>query len=191
MPSSLQRSARGAAENSDAVFSELIRSIELKRFEVRELIKAQEKRAAGQAEQLLEKIRKDIAALKANEAELSKLATKEDSIDFLQVRSSTPPPPLVSRTVANPTRFPLLQGCQTLRAPPALSALPAVASSPRLTFDPVLTALSDFKGLLQEVCQEGFVGIYERGERQRVALSPSGACSSVSPAVLRMPSFLQ
>lgn len=90
--SSLQRSARGAAENSDAVFSELIRSIELKRFEVRELIKAQEKRATGQAEQLLEKIRKDIVALKASEAELSKLTTKEDNIHFLQVQLFTPPP---------------------------------------------------------------------------------------------------
>lgn len=85
---SLQRSARAAAENSDAIFSELIRSIELKRFEVRELVKAQEKRAIDLAEQLLEKMRTEIAELKANEAELNKLATVEDNIQFLQVSAS-------------------------------------------------------------------------------------------------------
>lgn len=84
---SLQRSARAAAENSDAVFSELIQSIELKRFEVRELVKAQEKKAIGQAEQLLERMRREIAELKASEAELSKLTAVEDSIQFLQVSS--------------------------------------------------------------------------------------------------------
>ena len=82
---SLQRSARAAAEESDAVFTELIRSIELKRFEVRELIKAQEKTAVSQAEQLLDKIQREIAELKMNEAELDKLSNAEDHIHFLQV----------------------------------------------------------------------------------------------------------
>lgn len=82
---SLQRSARAVAEESDALFTQLIRSIELKRFEVRELIKAQEKTAISQAEQLLEKIQKEIADLKMNEAELDKLSHIEDHINFLQV----------------------------------------------------------------------------------------------------------
>lgn len=73
------------AEESDALFTQLIRSIELKRFEVRELIKAQEKTAISQAEQLLEKIQKEIADLKMNEAELDKLSHIEDHINFLQV----------------------------------------------------------------------------------------------------------
>lgn len=134
---SLTRSARAAAEESDAVFTELIRSIELKRFEVRELIKAQEKTAVSQAEQLLEKIQKEIAELKKNEAELDKLSHTEDHVHFLQ-------------------------SCQSLQAPPVLSALPSVTADPSLTFGPVMTAVSDFKGLLQEVCQGGFVSIYER-----------------------------
>lgn len=85
---SLQRSARAAAEESDAVFSELIRSIELKRFEVRELIKAQEKTAIGEAEKLLEQIQKEIGELKKNEDELDKLSHAEDPIHFLQVDKS-------------------------------------------------------------------------------------------------------
>ncbi|KAM3605093.1 uncharacterized protein V6R79_020518 [Siganus canaliculatus] len=133
----LIRSAREAAAESDAIFTELIRAIELKRFEVRELINAQEKMASSQAEQLLEKIQKEITELKMNEAELDKLSHAEDHILFLQ-------------------------GCQSLQAPPLLSALPTVTADPKLNFGPVLTAVSDFKGLLQEVCQEGFVCIYER-----------------------------
>lgn len=86
---SLQRATRSAAEESDAVFTELIRLIELKRFEVRELIKAQEKMAVSQAEQLLEKLQKEVAELKKNEAELDKLSHTEDHIIFLQVKPLT------------------------------------------------------------------------------------------------------
>ncbi|XP_031721004.1 E3 ubiquitin/ISG15 ligase TRIM25-like isoform X1 [Anarrhichthys ocellatus] len=134
---SLSRSARVAAAESDAVFTELIRSIELKRFEVRELINAQEKTAVSHAEQLLEKIQKEIAELKKNEAELDKLSHTEDHVRFLQ-------------------------SCQSLHAPPVLSALPSVTVDPNLTFGPVMTAVADFKGLLQEVCHGGFVSIYEK-----------------------------
>ncbi|KAF1383705.1 hypothetical protein PFLUV_G00134620 [Perca fluviatilis] len=134
---SLTRSARAAAEESDAVFTELIRSIELKRFEVRELIKAQEKKTVSQAEQLLEKIQKEITELKKNEAELDKLSHAEDHVHFLQ-------------------------SFESFHAPPVLSALPTVTIDPNLTFGPVMTAVSDFKGLLLEVCQGGFVSIYER-----------------------------
>lgn len=84
----LQRSARSVVEESDALFTQLIRWIELKRFEVRELVKVQEKTSIGQAELLLEKIQKEIAELKMNEDELDKLSLIEDHISFLQV---TPP----------------------------------------------------------------------------------------------------
>lgn len=155
------------AEESDALFTQLIRSIELKRFEVRELIKAQEKTAISQAEQLLEKIQKEIADLRMNEAELDKLSHIEDHIHFLQVTTTTflfsRPPPLSPRSPRSVGLVLSLQSCQSVQAPPELSALPPVTANPSLTFGPVMTAVSDFKGLLQEVCQEGFVCIYERG----------------------------
>lgn len=84
----LQRSARSVVEESDALFTQLIRWIELKRFEVRELIKVQEKTAISQAELLLEKIQKEITELKMNEDELDKLSLIEDHISFLQVKLS-------------------------------------------------------------------------------------------------------
>ncbi|XP_013884400.1 finTRIM family, member 67 [Austrofundulus limnaeus] len=143
---SLTRSARAAAEESDAVFTELIRSIELKRFEVRELIKAQEKAAVGEAEQLLEMIQKEISELQKSETELDQLSHIEDPVHFLQ-------------------------SCGSLQAPPALSASPAVIADPGLSFCPVMTAVSDVKGLLQEVCQGGFVSIYEKVKDVKI-LSP-------------------
>lgn len=84
----IQRSARSVVEESDALFTQLIRWIELKRFEVRELIKVQEKTAISQAELLLEKIQKEIAEFKMNEDELGKLSLIEDQISFLQVTPS-------------------------------------------------------------------------------------------------------
>uniref|UniRef100_A0A3Q2QZZ9 FinTRIM family, member 67 n=1 Tax=Fundulus heteroclitus TaxID=8078 RepID=A0A3Q2QZZ9_FUNHE len=126
-----------SSEESDAVFTELIRLMELKRFEVRELIKSQEKTAAGEAEQLLEKIQKEIAELRKNEAELDLLSQSEDPVQFLQ-------------------------SCQSLHASPALSPSPLLNPNPCLSFSPVMTAVSDFKGLLHEVCQGGFVSIYEK-----------------------------
>ncbi|KAG7454145.1 hypothetical protein JOB18_018844 [Solea senegalensis] len=106
---SLTRSARTAANEIGAVFKELIRSMELKPVEARELIKAQEKMADLQAEQLLGKIQREIAALKKNEAEQDKLSQAADHIHFLQ-------------------------GFQSLHAPPELSALPPVIADPNLTF---------------------------------------------------------
>ncbi|KAM9322924.1 finTRIM family, member 67 [Pholidichthys leucotaenia] len=134
---SLTRSAREAAEESDAVFTELIRSLELKRFEVRELVKAQEKMAIGEAERLLEQIQRELTELKKNEAELEKLSHADDPIHFIQ-------------------------SCQALNAPAVLSVLPSVTADPGLTFGSVMTAVSDFKVLLKDVCQDGFVTIYER-----------------------------
>ncbi|XP_036072101.1 finTRIM family, member 67 isoform X1 [Oryzias melastigma] len=134
---SLTRSARVAAEESDCVFTELIRSVELKRFEVRELIKVQEKTAVDEAEQLLDAIQKDISELKSNQAKLEQLCQTDEPVRFLQVYQSLP-------------------------APPVLSASPSLSTDPGLSFGPMMTALSDFKGLMQEVCQGGFVSIYER-----------------------------
>ncbi|XP_037538262.1 finTRIM family, member 67 [Nematolebias whitei] len=155
---SLTRSARAAAEESDAVFTELIRSMELKRFEVRELIKAQEKAAVGEAEQLLEKIQKEIAELKTSEAELDQLSHIEDPVHFLQ-------------------------SCQSLQAPPELSASSALIANPGLSFGPVLTAVSDVKGLLQEVCQGGFVSIYEKVKDVKIVgpQNPAVQCEAAFP----------
>ncbi|XP_042174468.1 tripartite motif-containing protein 16-like isoform X1 [Oncorhynchus tshawytscha] len=81
---SFKRSAQSAVEDSDQIFTELIRSIEKRRSEVKELIRAQEKAQVSQAEGLLEQLKQEIAELRKRSTELEQLSHTEDHIHFLQ-----------------------------------------------------------------------------------------------------------
>ncbi|XP_042183649.1 tripartite motif-containing protein 16-like isoform X1 [Oncorhynchus tshawytscha] len=81
---SLKLSAQAAVEDSDQIFTELIRSIERRRSEVKELIRAQEKAQVSQAEGLLEQLKQEIAELRKRSTELEQLSHTEDHIHFLQ-----------------------------------------------------------------------------------------------------------
>ncbi|XP_038841921.1 tripartite motif-containing protein 16-like [Salvelinus namaycush] len=81
---SFKRSAQAAVEDSDQIFTELIRSIERRSSEVKELIRAQEKAQVSQAEGLLEQLKQEIAELRKRSTELKQLSHTEDHINFLQ-----------------------------------------------------------------------------------------------------------
>ncbi|XP_038841919.1 tripartite motif-containing protein 16-like [Salvelinus namaycush] len=81
---SFKRSAQSAVEDSDQIFTELIRSIERRSSEVKELIRAQEKAQVSQAEGLLEQLKQEIAELRKRSTELEQLSHTEDHIHFLQ-----------------------------------------------------------------------------------------------------------
>uniref|UniRef100_A0A673XJ89 Tripartite motif-containing protein 16-like n=1 Tax=Salmo trutta TaxID=8032 RepID=A0A673XJ89_SALTR len=81
---SFKRSAQAAVEDSDQIFTELIRSIEGRSSEVKELIRAQEKAQVSQAEGLLEQLKQEIAELRKRSTELEQLSHTEDHIHFLQ-----------------------------------------------------------------------------------------------------------
>uniref|UniRef100_A0A674B1E6 Tripartite motif-containing protein 16-like n=1 Tax=Salmo trutta TaxID=8032 RepID=A0A674B1E6_SALTR len=81
---SFKRSAQAAVEASDQIFTELIRSIEGRSSEVKELIRAQEKAQVSQAEGLLEQLKQEIAELRKRSTELEQLSHTEDHIHFLQ-----------------------------------------------------------------------------------------------------------
>ncbi|KAM9789400.1 E3 ubiquitin/ISG15 ligase TRIM25-like [Neosynchiropus ocellatus] len=139
-------SSRAASETSDGTFAELMRTLEVKRFEVRELIKAQAAMAVSQAKQLLDSIQKEVAEVKKNEAELDKLSQTEDNVLFLQRYQSLGP--------LAPT-----------------SPMPPFTFDPSPTFDPVVRAVSEFKGLLEEISQDGFVSVYERVKEVAIVTS--------------------
>uniref|UniRef100_A0A8K9UFE4 Fish virus induced TRIM protein n=1 Tax=Oncorhynchus mykiss TaxID=8022 RepID=A0A8K9UFE4_ONCMY len=80
----LQRSAQAAVEDNDQIFTELIRSIERRRSEVKKLIRAQQKAQVSQAEGLLEQLKQEIAELRKRSTELEQLSHTEDHIHFLQ-----------------------------------------------------------------------------------------------------------
>ncbi|XP_071260594.1 tripartite motif-containing protein 16-like [Salvelinus alpinus] len=81
---SFKRSAQAAVEDSDQIFTELIRSIERRSSEVKELIRAQETAQVSQAEGLLEQLKQEIAELRKRSTELEQLSHTEDHIHFLQ-----------------------------------------------------------------------------------------------------------
>ncbi|XP_076127395.1 E3 ubiquitin/ISG15 ligase TRIM25-like [Alosa pseudoharengus] len=80
----LKSSAQTAVEDSERIFTEMIRSIERRCSEVTELIRAQEKAEVSRAEGLLKQLEQEIAELKRRDAELEQLAHTEDHIHFLK-----------------------------------------------------------------------------------------------------------
>lgn len=82
-----QHSTEAAVEESERVFSRLIRSIEKERSEVKELLRFQERAAVTQAEELLEKIQREVVEVRRADAELENLSGTHDHIHFLQVHA--------------------------------------------------------------------------------------------------------
>ncbi|XP_063062576.1 tripartite motif-containing protein 16-like protein [Engraulis encrasicolus] len=80
----LQCSADAAVENSERVFTEMIRSIEKRRSEVTKLIRDQERADVSRAEELMETLEQEIAELKRRVAELEQFSQSENNIRFLK-----------------------------------------------------------------------------------------------------------
>ncbi|XP_063051942.1 tripartite motif-containing protein 16-like [Engraulis encrasicolus] len=80
----LKSGAQTAVEESERMFTEMIRSIERRRSEVTELIRAQEKAEVSRAEGLLKRLEQEIAELKRTDAEMKQLSQTQDSIHFLK-----------------------------------------------------------------------------------------------------------
>ncbi|XDV12188.1 hypothetical protein PO909_000907 [Leuciscus waleckii] len=79
-----KRSAQTAVEDSERIFTELIRSIEIRRSEVTQLIRDQERSAVSRAEERLERLKQEIDDLRRRDAELKKLSLTQDHVHFLQ-----------------------------------------------------------------------------------------------------------
>uniref|UniRef100_A0A8C1XQH7 FinTRIM family, member 67 n=1 Tax=Cyprinus carpio TaxID=7962 RepID=A0A8C1XQH7_CYPCA len=132
----LTLSAQTALEESERIFTELVCSIERRRAEVTELIRGQERAAVSQAEALLQQLEQEITELKKRHAEIGELSQTEDHIAFLQ-------------------------NCRSLCAQPVpVPDLPNITTDPN--FGSMMTALTEFQALLEDVCQGGFVSISEK-----------------------------
>ncbi|XP_056116544.1 tripartite motif-containing protein 16-like [Rhinichthys klamathensis goyatoka] len=86
-------SAQTAVEDSERIFTEIIRSIERSRSEVTQRIRDQEKDAVSRAEGLLERLEQEINDLRRRDAELELLSHTKDHIHFLQRFQSVSAPP--------------------------------------------------------------------------------------------------
>ncbi|XDV12191.1 hypothetical protein PO909_000910 [Leuciscus waleckii] len=79
-----KRSAQTAVEASERIFIELIRSIEKRHTEVKQLIREQERVAVNQAEERLARLELELDDLRWKETELKKFLNTDDHIHFLQ-----------------------------------------------------------------------------------------------------------
>ncbi|XP_017539590.1 tripartite motif-containing protein 16-like isoform X2 [Pygocentrus nattereri] len=127
----LKRSAQAAVEDSERIFTELIRSIEKKHSEVTELIKTQEKNQLRQTEELLENLQQEIDDLKRRNTELEQLSVTEDHIHFLQ-------------------------SFQSLRVSAGCEDSYSFTVHQHPSFDGVRKSLCEIKERLEEFCKEEF-----------------------------------
>uniref|UniRef100_A0AAY5KQQ4 B box-type domain-containing protein n=1 Tax=Esox lucius TaxID=8010 RepID=A0AAY5KQQ4_ESOLU len=123
---SLKHSAKRAVEDSEKIFTELIQFLVIRRSEVKELIRAEEKTRVSQAEGLLEKLKQEIAELRKRSTELEKFSHIEDDIHFLQSYKS-----LSSTSVS--------------------SDLPSITIRPLPDFKDVSKTVSDIREQLEDV----------------------------------------
>ncbi|XP_060769695.1 tripartite motif-containing protein 16-like [Neoarius graeffei] len=126
----IKLSAQTAVEDSERIFTELISSMEKKRWEVTELIRDQEKAELSRAERLLEQLEQEIADLQRRVTELEQLSHTHDHIHFLQK-------------------------IQLLSILPSFHTS-SVTVHQHLSFDGVRNSLSDLKKRLEEFCEEEF-----------------------------------
>ncbi|KAL7872551.1 hypothetical protein SRHO_G00075340 [Serrasalmus rhombeus] len=136
----LKRSAQAAVEDSERIFTKLIRSIEKKRSEVTKLIRTQEKNQLRQTEELLENLQQEIDDLKRRNTELEQLSVTEDHIQFLQ-------------------------SFQSLRVSAGCEDSSSFTVHQHPSFDGVRKSLSELKERLEEFCKEEFRKISPHGKR--------------------------
>ncbi|KAJ8245175.1 hypothetical protein GJAV_G00274300 [Gymnothorax javanicus] len=125
---SIKRSAQAAVEDSERIFTELIRSIKKRCSEVKQLIRDQENAEVKLADKLLEQLEEEIAELKSRDAELEQLSHTEDHIRFLQ-------------------------SAKTLCVSPASGDKPSVTVSPHISFEAVGKCVAELKERLEDVCE--------------------------------------
>ncbi|XP_030634269.1 tripartite motif-containing protein 16-like [Chanos chanos] len=130
---SLRRSAQAAVEDSERIFTELIRSIERRCREVTELIRDQEKSELSRTEGVLERLEQEISDLRRRDTELEQLSHTEDHIHFLQVT-------VEDKVITNITVTDF--------------SLPSITVSPHLSFEDVGKSVSQLKDRLEDFWEE-------------------------------------
>ncbi|MGH0182377.1 UNVERIFIED_CONTAM: hypothetical protein FKN15_009221 [Acipenser sinensis] len=133
-----QRSSQRFFQESEKIFTQLIRSIEKIRSEVTELIGAQEKATVNQAEGIMKKLEQEIAELRRRNAELKQLSETKDHIHFLQ-------------------------NFQSLCVPPEAAVFPSVTVNPDVSFEAVRKAVSQLQHHIEDFCKGELVKITTTG----------------------------
>ncbi|XP_039508869.1 tripartite motif-containing protein 16-like [Pimephales promelas] len=132
-----KRSAQTAVQDSERIFTEIIRSIERSRSEVTKLIRDEEKTAVSRAEGRLKRLEQEINDLRRRHAELEQLSHTQDHIQFLQ-------------------------SFQSLSAPSESTDVNDNPCSPLSSFDSVRESVRQLRDKLEDFCKEELKKISDR-----------------------------
>ncbi|XP_053361219.1 tripartite motif-containing protein 16-like [Clarias gariepinus] len=138
-------SAQSAVDNSAMICTELISSIDKKRLEVMELIRAQEKAKLRRGEQLIKELEGKTADLQGKLTELRQLSHSRDHVHFLQRLESL---------------------CVSSGHEDSLS----ITVNQHFSFVGVRKSLSNLKRRFEEFCQEEFMKIPENAAAVQMLL---------------------
>ncbi|XP_026121488.1 tripartite motif-containing protein 16-like isoform X2 [Carassius auratus] len=143
---SYKRSAQTAVEDTERIFTELIRSIERRRSEVTQLIRDQEKSAVSQAEEQLKRLEQEIEDLRRRDAELEHFSHTENHIHFLQ-------------------------SFQSLSVSPGSTDSPSITVSSCFSFNDVGKSVSHLREKLEHFCREEIEKIH--GKAKYIDINPN------------------
>ncbi|XP_039636176.1 tripartite motif-containing protein 16-like [Perca fluviatilis] len=139
----INRSANKAVEDSEKIFTELIRLLEKRSSDVKQQVRSQQKSEVSRVKELQEKLEQEITELKRKDAELKKLSHTEDHNQFLH---------------NYPSLSPLSQSTSSIHIRP-LSC-----------FEDVTAAVSEVRDKLQDVLTEKWTNISLTGNEVDVLL---------------------
>ncbi|KAG7330595.1 hypothetical protein KOW79_006817 [Hemibagrus wyckioides] len=139
-------SAQAAIEESDRIFTELIKSIVKTHHEATALIRAQEKAAVSRAEGVMKQLEQEMVELKRRNAELEELLYTDDPVQFLQI-------------------------FQFASAPLVSSDVPTIVLNSSHPFNSVVQSVSQLKEKLEESCKEDFENISSQVTDVQIVLS--------------------
>uniref|UniRef100_A0A8C1R6A3 Uncharacterized protein n=1 Tax=Cyprinus carpio TaxID=7962 RepID=A0A8C1R6A3_CYPCA len=141
-----KRSAQTAVEDSERIFTQLVRSIEKRCSDVTQLIRDQERAAVSRAEIKLERLEQEINELRKRDTELKQLSETQDHVHFLQSLSSA------SVSLSGSTD--------------------GYSVSPHLSFDDVMKSVFQLRDKLQQFCREETEKIIETVKTIQVIIAP-------------------
>ncbi|XP_033838977.1 tripartite motif-containing protein 16-like protein [Periophthalmus magnuspinnatus] len=133
----IKHSTEAVVEESERVFSRLVRSIEKQSAELEELLRSQERGAVGQAEEQLERVQRELSELRRGGDELERLSRTEDHVHFIQKSKSF--------------HFPVKS-----------AELPSTDALTYLMYKSMRAALADLKDSLDQALEREFSRISEK-----------------------------
>ncbi|XP_039676269.1 tripartite motif-containing protein 16-like [Perca fluviatilis] len=142
----IDRAADKAVEDSEKIFTELIRLLEKRSSDVKQQVRSQQKSEVSRVRELQEKLEQEITELKRKDAELKKLSHTEDHTQFLH-------------------NYPSLSSLS--------QSTSSIHIRPLSCFEDVTAAVSEVRDKLQDVLREKWTTVSLTGTEVDVLLPQS------------------